>query len=107
MRPDQLEFAAGKTRQHFALRTYDLAQVKDLLLDLNDSVQGLLGRCFDDRFLRMWDLYLGSCEATFLERHTGLFQLVLLKNGAQRVLFIEPWSDAASSDAAGASQSAA
>jgi hypothetical protein len=39
----------------------------------------------------MWDLYLGSCEATFLERHTGLFQLVLLKNGAQRVLFNEPW----------------
>ena len=32
---------------------------------------------FDDRFIRMWDLYLGSCEATFLERHTGLFQLML------------------------------
>ena len=39
---------------------------------------------------RTWDLYLGSCEATFLERHTGLFQLVLLKNGAQRVLFNDP-----------------
>ena len=47
---------------------------------------------FDDRFIRMWDLYLGSCEATFLERHTGLFQLVLVKNGAQRVLFNEPWA---------------
>jgi cyclopropane-fatty-acyl-phospholipid synthase len=47
---------------------------------------------FDDRFIRMWDLYLGSCEATFLERHTGLFQLLLLKNGSQRVLFNEPWS---------------
>ena len=43
----------------------------------------------------MWDLYLGSCEATFLERHTGLFQLVLLKNGAQRILFNEPWSEPA------------
>jgi len=42
---------------------------------------------FDDRFIRMWDLYLGSCEATFRERHTGLFQLLLLKNGAQRILF--------------------
>ena len=42
-----------------------------------------------------WDLYLGSCEATFLERHTGLFQLVLLKNGAQRVLFNDPRSEAA------------
>jgi len=65
---------------------------------------GALG--FDDRFLRMWDLYLGSCEATFLERHTGLFQLVLLKNGAQRMLFNEPWSDAGFGTAR-ASQSAA
>ncbi|MEO5894100.1 MAG: cyclopropane-fatty-acyl-phospholipid synthase family protein [Vicinamibacterales bacterium] len=47
---------------------------------------------FDDRFIRMWDLYLGSCEATFLERHTGLFQLLLSKNGSQRVLFNEPWA---------------
>ena len=49
---------------------------------------------FDDRFIRMWDLYLASCEATFLERHTGLFQMVLLKNGARRVQFNEPWTDA-------------
>ncbi len=48
---------------------------------------------YDERFIRMWDLYLGSCEATFLERHTGLFQLMLLKNGARRRLFNEPWSD--------------
>jgi hypothetical protein len=56
----------------------------------------------------MWDLYLGSCEAAFLERHTGLFQLVLLKNGAQRVLFNEPWSaPAARPHAEGAGESAA
>jgi cyclopropane-fatty-acyl-phospholipid synthase len=53
----------------------------------------LLG--FDDRFIRMWDLYLASSEAAFLERHTGLFQLLLVKNGAQRALFNEPWSDTA------------
>ena len=63
---------------------------------------------FDDRFIRMWDLYLGSCEATFLERHTGLFQLMLLKNGARRVLFNEPWSEPASGPhAAAATESAA
>ena len=63
---------------------------------------------FDDRFIRMWDLYLGSCEATFLERHTGLFQMVLLKNGAQRVQFNEPWCEPASEPrAAGATESAA
>ncbi len=47
---------------------------------------------FDDRFIRMWDLYLASCEAAFLERHTGLFQLMLVKNGSERVLFNEPWA---------------
>jgi len=53
-------------------------------------------------------LYLGSCEATFLERHTGLFQLLLLKNGAQRVLFNEPWCEPATQPhGAGASASAA
>ena len=63
---------------------------------------------FDDRFIRMWDLYLGSCEATFLERHTGLFQLLLVKNGAQRVLFNEPWSEPARGPrAAAAAESAA
>ena len=62
----------------------------------------------DERFIRMWDLYLGSCEATFLERHTGLFQLMLLKNGARRRLFNEPWSDVATApEAAGATESAA
>ncbi|MDA1184797.1 MAG: cyclopropane-fatty-acyl-phospholipid synthase [Acidobacteria bacterium] len=49
---------------------------------------------FDDRFIRMWDLYLASCEAAFLERHTGLFQLLLVKNGTQQRLFNEPWSGA-------------
>ena len=47
---------------------------------------------FDDRFIRMWDLYLASCEAAFLKRHTGLFQLMLVKNGSGRVFFNEPWA---------------
>ena len=49
---------------------------------------------FDERFIRMWDLYLASCEAAFLERHAGLFQLLLVKNGSQRGLFNEPWREA-------------
>jgi cyclopropane-fatty-acyl-phospholipid synthase len=48
---------------------------------------------FDERFIRMWDLYLASCEATFLERHTGLFQFLLVKHGTRRTLFNEPWSE--------------
>lgn len=48
---------------------------------------------FDERFIRMWDLYLGFCEAAFLERHIGTMQLVLAKAANRRVLFGEPWSD--------------
>lgn len=46
---------------------------------------------FDERFIRMWDLYLGYCEAAFLERHIGNVQLVLAKAVNRRVLFGEPW----------------
>jgi cyclopropane-fatty-acyl-phospholipid synthase len=49
---------------------------------------------FDERFVRMWDFYLAICEAAFLERHTGVFQLMLVKNGTRRRLFNEPWSSA-------------
>jgi cyclopropane-fatty-acyl-phospholipid synthase len=58
------------------------------------NLERVRGIGVDDRFIRMWDLYLASCEAAFLERHTGLFQLLLVKNGAQRALFNEPWSSA-------------
>ena len=62
----------------------------------------------DNRFIRMWDLYLASCEATFLERHTGLFQMLLVKNGSRNVLFNEPWADTAMATLAeAASESAA
>ena len=50
---------------------------------------------FDERFIRMWDLYLAYCEAAFLERHAGVFQMLLVKNGARREQFNEPWSDIA------------
>jgi cyclopropane-fatty-acyl-phospholipid synthase len=49
---------------------------------------------FDDRFIRMWDLYLASSEANFLERHAGTFQLLLSKNGNTRTLFNEPRAQA-------------
>jgi cyclopropane fatty-acyl-phospholipid synthase-like methyltransferase len=32
---------------------------------------------FDHRFIRMRDLYLACCDAAFLERHAGLFQMLL------------------------------
>jgi cyclopropane-fatty-acyl-phospholipid synthase len=50
---------------------------------------------FDQRFVRMWDLYLAYCEAAFLERHAGDFQFVLAKNNTARTLFNEPWAQPA------------
>jgi hypothetical protein len=46
---------------------------------------------FDERFIRMWDLYLGYCEAAFLERHIGDVQMLLSAAGNRRVLHGEPW----------------
>ncbi len=50
---------------------------------------------FPERFIRMWDLYFAFCEAAFLERHTGVFQLVLNKNYSGKLHFNEPWARAA------------
>ena len=47
---------------------------------------------FDERFIRMWDLYLGYCEAAFLERHIGDVQLLLAKAQNRRTLYGEPWA---------------
>lgn len=45
---------------------------------------------FDERFIRMWDLYLGYCEAAFEARHIGDVQLLLAKTPSRRPLFDEP-----------------
>ena len=49
-----------------------------------DRVRGL---GFDDRFMRMWDFYLASCEGAFLERHCGVAQLLLARPDARRQPF--------------------
>ena len=56
---------------------------------------------FDDRFIRMWDLYLAYCEAAFAERHIGDLQLVFTKPANRRILYGEPWGDAALAAPAG------
>jgi cyclopropane-fatty-acyl-phospholipid synthase len=63
-------------------------------LRFHQSLDRVRALGFDERFIRMWDLYLAYCEAAFLERHAGLFQLLLVKNGSQRTLFNEPWCEA-------------
>ena len=56
-----------------------------------DSLAQVRALGFDDRFIRMWDYYLGFCEAAFLERHISDIQLLLTKNHNPRPLFQEPW----------------
>jgi cyclopropane-fatty-acyl-phospholipid synthase len=43
---------------------------------------------FDERFFRMWRLYLSYCEAAFLERHVSDVQLVLAKPAWQAPLLV-------------------
>jgi cyclopropane-fatty-acyl-phospholipid synthase len=47
---------------------------------------------FDERFIRMWDLYLGYCEAAFHDRHIGDVQLLFTKAANRRMLYGEPWA---------------
>jgi len=63
-------------------------------LRFHQSLDRVRALGFDERFIRMWDLYLAYCEAAFLERHAGLFQMLLVKNASQRALFNEPWCEA-------------
>jgi cyclopropane-fatty-acyl-phospholipid synthase len=44
---------------------------------------------FDDRFIRMWDLYLAYCEAAFAERHIGDVQLLFARTPSRRPVFDE------------------
>ncbi len=48
---------------------------------------------FDDRFVQMWDFYLASCAASFLERFTSNTQLLFTKNFNRQNLLGEPWTN--------------
>lgn len=54
-----------------------LRQWRERFLQRLPDVRGL---GFDDRFIRMWDLYLAFCEAAFREGHIGNMQLLLTKS---------------------------
>jgi cyclopropane-fatty-acyl-phospholipid synthase len=49
---------------------------RDRFFDRIDEVREL---GFSDRFIRMWEYYFCYCEAAFLERATGVVQLLLAK----------------------------
>jgi cyclopropane-fatty-acyl-phospholipid synthase len=61
--------------RHYAetLRRWDIA--------LRAGRSRLRDAGLDERFQRLWDLYLCYCEAAFLERHISDVQIVLAKPG--------------------------
>jgi cyclopropane-fatty-acyl-phospholipid synthase len=44
------------------------------------NLEGVRGLGFDERFIRMWDYYLSTCEAAFETRTLGNLQLVLSRD---------------------------
>ena len=47
---------------------------------------------FDERFIRMWEFYLGYCEGGFMERSIGTAQLLLAKPNYRSAYFSAPES---------------
>lgn len=45
---------------------------------------------FDERFVRMWDYYLGYCEGAFLERYIGVSQMLMVHAEAKVGVHGEP-----------------
>ena len=87
--------------------THYARTLREWRLRFHHSLARVRALGFDERFIRMWDLYLAYCEAGFLERHAGLFQLLLVKNNSQRALFNEPWSAAGRTPCAEANRESA
>ena len=45
-----------------------------------DNLNSVKNLGYDESFIRMWDFYLSYCEAGFLEKSIGTFQLVFERN---------------------------
>jgi cyclopropane-fatty-acyl-phospholipid synthase len=55
-----------------------------------DSLGEVRSMGFDERFVRMWDYYLATCEGTFRERQVSNAQLLLSKTTNRNPLMNEP-----------------
>jgi cyclopropane-fatty-acyl-phospholipid synthase len=88
-------------RRATSLALYDLEEIgahyARTLREWRRRFMGSLDRVralgFDDRFIRMWEYYLASCEAAFLERQIGDAQMLLTKTMNVGPLMDEPWAD--------------
>lgn len=61
--------------RHYALT---LRRWREVFLAQLEAVRAL---GYDERFIRMWEYYLASCEGAFQERYVGVSQLHLVKRG--------------------------
>jgi cyclopropane-fatty-acyl-phospholipid synthase len=52
--------------------------------NVNERFEQIRALGFDDRFKRLWSMYLGYCEGAFLERHISDVQLIFRKPDAPR-----------------------
>lgn len=66
--------------RHYALT---LRRWREAFLEHLDAVRAL---GYDDRFIRMWEYYLASCEGAFQERYIGVAHLHLVKRDCDRAL---------------------
>ncbi len=69
VRADELEFAVGKARKHFALRADDLAQMQHFFFDLEDFVERVLVRMLQRHLLQFTDFHGEFVQRGFVIVH--------------------------------------
>ncbi len=89
-----------ETVSHMAEENFHIVDVENLRLHYNQTLLcwlenyrehiGEVGEMFDERFVRMWDLYLAACAATF---HNGIIDLhqILATKGVNNTLPVVRW----------------
>ncbi len=58
--------------------------VRHWLDRFNEKVEAVRALGYDESFIRMWRYYFCYCEAGFVERYTGLVQMLLARPGCRR-----------------------
>ena len=84
-----LSVLAGALGRHTDLRVLDLEDLTEHYPEtlrrwrarFEENTAALAQRGYDERFRRIWDLYLAYCEAGFVERRIGDIQVLLGKPG--------------------------
>lgn len=89
-----------ETVSHMAEENFHIVDVENLRLHYNQTLLcwlenyrehiGEVGEMFDERFVRMWDLYLAACAAVFHNGIVDLYQILATK-GVNNTLPVVRW----------------